>query len=105
MSNENLTEKDLSPMNDTVESLGMEPNSNIDVEISEEEKLRLEEVKSLVEAESLDPTTSMNILINAVQLAFESEIFNDLDRYLIAKSLNCFKAFVDKGEDIVLKVS
>jgi hypothetical protein len=82
----------------------MEPN-NIQVELSEEEQARMEEVKSLVEAESLDPTTSMNILINAVQLAFDSDVFNDLDRYLIAKSLNCFKSYVEKGEDILLKVS
>jgi hypothetical protein len=90
---------------EVVDSIGMEPNISARVELSEEEKDRMEEVKSLVEAESLDPTTSMNILVNAVQLAFDSELFNDLDRYLIAKSLNCFKDFVEKGEDIVLKVS
>jgi len=91
---------------EAVDSIIMEPNSEkFEVELSDEEKLRVEEVKSLVEAESLDPTTSMNILINAVQLAFDSDIFNDLDRYLIAKSLNCFKSFVDRGEDITLKVA
>lgn len=89
---------------ETVKPLGMEPNQKIEVELSDEEKARMEEVRELVEAESLDPTTSMNIIINAVQLAFDSELFNDLDRYLIAKSLNCFKSFVDQGEDIVLKV-
>ena len=86
-------------------SVVMEPNNNIQVELTDDEKARMEEVKSLVEAETLDATTSMNILINAVQLAFDSELFNDLDRYLIAKSLNCFKSYVDKGEDILLKVS
>ncbi len=90
---------------ETIQSLGMEPNEKIPVELSDEEKARMEEVKSLVEAEKLDPTTSMNILINAVQLAFDSDVFNDLDRYLIAKSLNCFKSYVDNGEDILLKVS
>jgi hypothetical protein len=90
---------------ETIQSLGMEPNEKIQVELSDEEKARMEEVKSLVEAEKLDPTTSMNILINAVQLAFDSDVFNDLDRYLIAKSLNCFKSYVDNGEDILLKVS
>jgi hypothetical protein len=89
---------------ETVGSVSMEPN-NIQVELSEEEQARMDEVKSLVEAETLDPTTSMNILINAVQLAFDSEVYNDLDRYLIAKSLNCFKSHVDKGEDILLKVA
>jgi hypothetical protein len=90
---------------ETIQSIGMEPNDRINVELTDEEKARMEEVKSLVEAEKLDPTTSMNILINAVQLAFDSEVYNDLDRYLIAKSLNCFKGYVDSGEDIVLKVA
>jgi hypothetical protein len=88
---------------ETVKSLGVDITDKENM--SEEEKLRLEEVKALVEAESLDPTTSMNIIINAVQVTFDSDMYNDLDRYLIAKSLNCFKSYVDKGEDIVLKVS
>jgi hypothetical protein len=90
--------------NDVVDSMVMEPNTKIEVELTEEEKLRLEEVKELVQAESLDVTTSMNIIINAVQVAFDTDIYNDLDKYLIAKSLKCFKSYVDKGEDIVLKV-
>lgn len=99
------TDKNSVTANDeTVESISMEPNTQ-KVELSPEEKERMDEIKSLVESESLDPTTSMNILINAVQLAFDSELFNDLDRYLIAKSLSCFKTHVDKGEDIILKVS
>lgn len=87
---------------ESVNSVGLEPNTK--TELTEEEKLRLEEVKSLVEAETLDTTTAMNIIVNAVQVAFDSEMFNDLDKYLIAKSLNTFKDYVDKGEDIVLKV-
>ena len=85
-------------------SVGIEPGQKMQVDLSEEEKLRMEEVKALVDAESIEPTTAMNILINAVQVAFDSEMFNDLDKYLIAKSLNSFKEYVDKGEDIVLKV-
>jgi hypothetical protein len=88
---------------EVVDSLGIEPGS-INVELSEEEKARMEEVKSLVEAEKLDPTTSLNIIINAVQLVFDSELLNDLDRYLIAKSLTCFKNHVEAGEDIVISV-
>ncbi len=87
-----------------IESVGLEPNQKIQVELSDEEKQRVEEVKALVEAESLEPTTAMNIIINAVQVAFDSDIFNDLDKYLIAKSLNTFKEYVDKGEDVILKV-
>lgn len=96
---ENIQENDT-----TIESISMEPNPNAKVEISEEDKLRLEEVKALVDAESIEPTTAMNIIINAVQVAFDSDMFNDLDKYLIAKSLNSFKGYVERGEDIVLKV-
>jgi len=45
----------------------------------------------------------MNILINAVQVSYDKEHFNDLDRYLIAKSLTTFKDLADKQEDIVIK--
>ncbi len=86
---------------ETVGSVSMDPNPKVD--LSEEEQERMAEVKALVDAESLDPTTSMNIIINAVQVAFNTETFNDLDRYLIAKSLDCFKSFVEKGEDLVIK--
>lgn len=90
---------------ESVGSVGIEPGQKIQVDLSEEEKVRMEEVKALVDAERLEPTTAMNILINAVQVAFDSEMFNDLDKYLIAKSLNSFKEYVDRGEDIVLKVA
>jgi|694.fasta_scaffold127639_3 hypothetical protein len=99
MSTENVSEQS---NNETIESMGFEPNQK---EFSQEEKARMEEIKELVDAESLDPTTSMNIIINAVQACFDSEMFNDLDRYLIAKSLNCFKGYVERGEDLVIKVS
>jgi hypothetical protein len=72
-------------------------------QLTEEDKERLDEINELLKAESLDPTTAMNILINAVQVSYDKEHFNDLDRYLIAKSLSCFKDLTDKGEDIVLK--
>lgn len=103
MTDMNTTEE-MESKEETVGSMTMEPNDNTPVELSEEEKVRMEEIKGLVEAESLDPTTSINILINAVQVAFDSELYNDLDRYLIAKSLNCFKDHVEKGEDVVIKV-
>lgn len=74
-------------------------------EVTAEQQARLDEVNALIQAEKLDPTTAMNILINAVQVSYEKEHFNDLDRYLIAKALTCFKEFVDKGEDFTIKVS
>jgi hypothetical protein len=73
-------------------------------EITQEEQARIDEINELIKAEKLDPTTSMNILINAVQVSYDKEHFNDLDRYLIAKSLTCFKELVDAGEDFTIKV-
>jgi hypothetical protein len=103
---ENSTEKlneivDESPI---VES----PEQNIDFDyesLTEEEKERYDEINELIKSEKLDPTTSLNILINAVQVSYDKEHFNDLDRYLIAKSLSCFKSHSESGEDIVIKVS
>jgi hypothetical protein len=73
--------------------------------ISLEEQERMDEINELINSEKLDVTTSMNILINAVQVSFDKDHFNDLDRYLIAKALNCFKEFVDSGEDFTIKVA
>ena len=73
-------------------------------QISEEEQGRIDEINELIQAEKLDPTTSMNILINAVQASYDMEHFNDLDRYLIAKALTCFKDKVEAGEDIIISV-
>jgi hypothetical protein len=73
-------------------------------QISPEEQERIDEINELIKSEKLDPTTAMNILINAVQVSYDKEHFNDLDRYLIAKALTCFKDFVDSGEDLVIKV-
>jgi len=73
-------------------------------QLSIEELERMDEINELVKAEKLDPTTSMNILINAVQVSYDKEHFNDLDRYLIAKALTCFKDYVDAGEDFTINV-
>jgi len=72
-------------------------------QLSDEDRERMDEINELLNSESLDPTTAMNILINAVQVSYDKEHFNDLDRYLIAKSLSCFKDLTEKGEDIILK--
>ena len=73
-------------------------------QLSIEEQERMDEINELIKAEKLDPTTSMNILINAVQVSYDKEHFNDLDRYLIAKALTCFKDYVDAGEDFTINV-
>lgn len=71
--------------------------------LTDEEKERIDEINDLLKAEKLDTTTAMNILINAVQVSYDKEHFNDLDRYLIAKSLTTFKDLADNQEDIVIK--
>ena len=71
--------------------------------LTEEEKERMDEIKELIKSETLDPTTAMNILVNAVQVSYDKKHFNDLDRYLIVKSLTTFKMIAETGEDIVIK--
>jgi hypothetical protein len=73
-------------------------------QINPEEQERIDEINELIKAEKLDTTTAMNILINAVQVSYDKEHFNDLDRYLIAKALTCFKDYVDAGEDFTINV-
>lgn len=65
---------------------------------------RIKEIEEIVKAESIEPTTALNILINAVQVTFDSDYFNDLDKFLIAKALTCFKGYVDSGENFTIKV-
>ena len=69
------------------------------------EKERKEEIDNIVNSEKLDIRTAMNILINAVQVSFDKPHFNDLDRYLIGKALNCFKEKVDAGENFTINVT
>jgi len=81
-------------------------NADFDYEsLTEEEKERYDEINELIKAEKLEPTTAINILINAVQVSYDKDHFNDLDRYLISKSLTCLKSYSESGEDIVIKVS
>ena len=79
-------------------------NSNESEHHSPEDQSRIDEINRLIKAEKLDTTTSMNILINAVQVSYDKDHFNELDRYLIAKALTCFKDHVDAGEDFTIKV-
>lgn len=65
---------------------------------------KIKEIEQIVNAEKIEPTTALNILINAVQSTFDSEYFNDLDKFLISKALECFKGYVDAGENFVIKV-
>jgi hypothetical protein len=65
---------------------------------------KVKEIEEIVKSEKIEPTTALNILINAIQVTFDSEDFNELDKYLIVKSLNCFKEYVDAGENFMIKV-
>jgi hypothetical protein len=75
-----------------------------DLENNPEYQSKIKEIEEIVQAESIEPTTALNILINAVQVTFESDYFNDLDKFLIAKALTCFKSYVDSGENFMIKV-
>lgn len=74
------------------------------IEIDAETQARIEEVNKILEAESIEPTVAVNIIINAVQVSFDKDHFNDLDRYLISKALSCLKDKIDAGEDFIVKV-
>ena len=92
------------PSSSTEESIEDGSYPEFDYEkLTDDEKERIDEINDLLKAETLDTTTAMNILINAVQVSYDKEHFNDLDRYLIAKSLTTFKDLADKQEDIVIK--
>jgi hypothetical protein len=60
-------------------------------------------INDAIESERLDLSTSINILINAVQANYDR--FSDLDKFLISKSLSTFKSYADSKEDIVIKFS
>jgi hypothetical protein len=74
------------------------------IEIDAETQARIDEVNKIIEAETIEPTVAINIIVNAVQVSFDKEHFNDLDRYLISKALSCLKEKIDAGEDFVIKV-
>ena len=73
-------------------------------QVDTETQTRIDELNKIIEAETIEPTIAINIIVNAVQVSFDKEHFNDLDRYLISKALNCLKEKVDAGEDFVIKV-
>lgn len=83
----------------------MENNETTELENDPKYQEKIKEIEEIVKAEKIEPTTALNILINAVQVTFESEYFNDLDKFLIAKALTCFKTYVDAGEDFTIKVN
>jgi hypothetical protein len=114
MENIKIQENDLSqeiPTNDTITDETLNETEITDgtypefdtSKLTDEEKERIDEINDLLKTETLDPTTAMNILINAVQVSYDKEHFNDLDRYLIIKALTTFKNIADTQEDIIIK--
>lgn len=58
-------------------------------------------VENIINSERIDIELSLNILINAVQSKYDE--FNDIDKYLIGKSLSTFLSYYKSKEDIVIK--
>jgi hypothetical protein len=69
-----------------------------------EETDKLKEISDILKKDEIDPTTAINILISAVQSSFDKPHFNDLDRALIAKALECFEKKIKIGKNFQIKV-
>ena len=73
--------------------------------ISPEMQQQMDEINKILNTPIIDTTMALNIIINAVQICYEkSDIFNDLDKALIAKSLNSFQEKIKLGNDFLIKV-
>lgn len=85
-----------------------EQNTEIQEEmvITPEMQQQMDEVKQILDTPIIDTTMALNIIINAVQVCYDNaDIFNELDRALIAKALSSFQEQVKKNEDFVIKVT
>ena len=51
----------------------MENNETTELENDPKYQEKIKEIEEIVKAEKIEPTTALNILINAVQVTFESE--------------------------------
>lgn len=81
-------------------------NENINQEeITPELQAQMDEINLLLSKPQIEPTQALNIIINAVQVCFGSETFNDLDKALISKALSCFQDKIEKNENFEIKVS
>ena len=74
-------------------------------ELTPEMKAQIAEIKEILDTPQIEPTMAINIIINAVQVCYDTTgIFNELDKALISKALNCFQDKVNKKEDFTIKV-
>ena len=60
-----------------------------------------DKLNDIIDSERLEIETALNILINAVKNNYVS--FNDLDKFLIGKSLQTFLDYYERKEDIVIR--
>jgi hypothetical protein len=74
-------------------------------QITPDMQIQMEEIKEILNTPVINTTMALNIIINAVQVCYDNaDIFNDLDRALIAKALESFREQVSKNEDFVIKI-
>lgn len=66
---------------------------------------QMEEINKILQTPIIEPTMALNIIINAVQVCYDTEnLFNDLDKALISKSLQCFQEKVKNNENFIINV-
>lgn len=73
-------------------------------QFTEEELEQMKEAQEILDADTIDPTIALNILLGAVNASYDKDHFNDLDRALIGKALITFKNLSEGGEDFIIKV-
>jgi len=69
-----------------------------------EQSDKLKEITEILNSDKIEPTIALNILISAIQSSFDKSHFNDLDRALISKALDCFKEKLDLGKNFMIRV-
>jgi len=66
------------------------------------ENSEYELVQDLLNSDTIEDTTCINIIINAVGITLESDLLTELDRALILKALFSLNQKIEKGEDIII---
>jgi len=83
----------------------MNEQNQMQEEVTPEMQQQMDEINKILQAPSIEPTMALNIIINAVQVCYDTEnLFNDLDKALISKSLQCFQEKVKAGENFTINV-
>ena len=74
-------------------------------EVTPELQSQMNEIQALLNKPQIEPTQALNIIVNAVQVCYNNEIFNDLDKALISKALSSFQDKIEKNENFEIKVN